>query len=242
MSDSPVEGRARFAVRIVGLTFFLLTAGCAGLEREPLQTDAIQNEAASDEPRAKPPTPTVAAEPEAQPLAASVVAEPAPRPATPPAVAEPVVRPAAPSTARPADQSVAKINAPLAKPPEKAAVPPVPPEQAPKKETPTPAGAKQERALDIAALEKRLRETKAIGVFTKLALKNQVDDLLNQFRAFYQGRAKATLAELRQSYDRLLLKVLTLLQDADQALAKEIVASRDAIWGILADPVKFSSL
>jgi len=89
-------------------------------------------------------------------------------------------------------------------------------------------------------LEKRLRETKAIGVFTKLSLKNQVDDLLNKFRAYYKREARLSLAELRRPYDMLLLKVLSLLQDSDPPLARDIVASREAIWGILADPQKFN--
>ncbi len=76
---------------------------------------------------------------------------------------------------------------------------------------------------------------------TKIALKNQVDDLLNQFRAFYQGRLKTTLADLRKSFDLLVLKVLSLLQDSDPSLASAIVASREAIWGILSDPVKFAN-
>jgi len=91
-------------------------------------------------------------------------------------------------------------------------------------------------------LEKRLKETDAIGVFTKLTLKNQVDALLEQFRGYYQGRLKTTLAQLRQPYDQLLLKVLTLLQDSDPPLAREIAASREAIWGILSDPDKFKDL
>jgi hypothetical protein len=94
--------------------------------------------------------------------------------------------------------------------------------------------------LDLAALEKRLRETRAIGVMTKLSLKNQVDDLLDKFRAYYKRQAKTTLTELRRPYDMLLLKVLSLLQDSDPPLARDIVASREAIWGILADPQKFN--
>ncbi len=97
-------------------------------------------------------------------------------------------------------------------------------------------------SLDLTTLETRLKETKAIGVFTKITLKNQVDDLLDQFRAHYQGQAKTTLAELRQPYDRLLLKVLSLLQDGDPELARAIVASREEIWGILSDPKKFATL
>ncbi len=79
-------------------------------------------------------------------------------------------------------------------------------------------------------------------MFTKLSLKNQVDDLLDQFRAFHQGRLKAPLAQLRQRYDLLLLKVLTLLQDGDPSLASAVSASRETIWGILADPDKFSKI
>ena len=97
-------------------------------------------------------------------------------------------------------------------------------------------------ALDLAQLEQRLRDTHAIGVFTKLSLKNQVDDLLNQFRAFHSGQLKATLADLRQRYDLLLLKVLTVLQDGDPQLASAISASRDTIWGILTDRQKFQKI
>jgi hypothetical protein len=97
-------------------------------------------------------------------------------------------------------------------------------------------------ALDLNALKEQLKETKAIGAFTKLSLKNQVDDLLQQFRDYYQGRAKITMAQLRRSYDLLLMKVLSLLQDADQKLASAIVSSREAIWGLLADPKKFATL
>ena len=94
--------------------------------------------------------------------------------------------------------------------------------------------------LDLAGLESRLRETKAIGVMTKLALKNQVDDLLDRFRSQHRGRSKTPWPELRAAYDRLLMKVLSLLQDGDPALAKKIVSSREAIWGILSDPKKFA--
>ena len=79
-------------------------------------------------------------------------------------------------------------------------------------------------------------------MLTKITLKNQVDDLLDQFRAYYQGRIKTTLAELRQPYDMLLLKVLSLLQDGDPELARAIVSSHEAIWSILADPAKFATL
>jgi hypothetical protein len=96
--------------------------------------------------------------------------------------------------------------------------------------------------LDLGSLEQRLKDTKAIGIFTKLSLKNQVDDLLDQLRAFHKGAAKTPAAGLRQKYDTLIIKVLTLLQDGDPQLASAIASSREALWGILMDPQKFSQI
>ena len=120
---------------------------------------------------------------------------------------------------------------------------PGPTEQPRRKEDAAPSEGKQEApALNVASLEKRLRETKAIGFFTKLSLKNQVDDLLAQVRAFHEARSGATLAQLRERYDLLLLKILSLLQESDQLLARDISASREVLWSLLADPVKFRNL
>ena len=110
------------------------------------------------------------------------------------------------------------------------------------KVAPAPAAKSAASPLDMKSLETRLKQTGAIGVFTKIALKNQVDDLLDQFRAYYAGRLNITLAALRRPYEMLLQKVLALLQDADPPLASAIVASREAIWGILADPAKFATI
>ena len=148
-----------------------------------------------------------------------------------------------------AETPTAPASAPTAEPPrpQQSATPPesvAPPQSAPPQEGAAPrAGAQEESApLDLKSLETRLRETKAIGIFTKLSLKNQVDDLLEQFRGFHQGRDQATLAKLRQAYDLLLLKVLSLLQDGDPALARDIARSREALWSLLADPDKFRRL
>jgi len=165
--------------------------------------------------RAKPDTPV------SEPTAVAI------RPATPPAP----VRPAAPATPKPA---------PAAGPARTAKDP------APKvagRDTPPVARAAAAAApLNLKALTQQLRDTKAIGIFTKIALKNQVDDLLDAFRQHYQGNAKLAMTDLRRSFDLLMMKVLSLLQDEDQMLASAIVSSREAIWGMLADPKKFATL
>jgi hypothetical protein len=152
-------------------------------------------------------------------------------PKEPPAPSPPALAPAAaPETA-------------AAKPPAKAPPPAARATPPPKAAIAGPAALKPKAPpLDLASLEKRLKETDAIGVLTKITLKNQVDDLLDKFRAYYQGKLKVSLAELRQPYETLLLKVLSLLQDSDRALASDIIASREAIWGILSDPKKFATL
>jgi hypothetical protein len=96
--------------------------------------------------------------------------------------------------------------------------------------------------LDLPTLEERLRDTSAIGLFTKLSIKNQVDDLIAQFRAFHAGRRSPTLAQLRERFELLVLKVVTLLQDDDPALASAVTASREALWAVLSDPKKFADV
>jgi hypothetical protein len=118
--------------------------------------------------------------------------------------------------------------------PKETAPPPQPPISQPDKPSaPT---------LDLAGLEQRLRDTKAIGVFTKLSLKNQVDDLLDEFRDFHRSRDQSMLTKLREAFDLLVLKVLSLLQDGDPALARDVASSREALWHTLIDPDTFKNL
>jgi hypothetical protein len=192
-----------------------------------------------------PPAPVEPA-PAAQPPA---VGPPASEPATssPPTASEPGTAPVAPK---------ANVGASTATQPRPAGAKPSAPNTAPKAAGSEPStGTRQPAiaatapqtipvapALDLASLEQRLRDTHAIGLFTKLSLKNQVDDLLQQFRAFHAGQSKPVLAELRQKYELLLLKVVSLLQDGDPPLAAAVSSSREAIWGILTDPEKFSKI
>ena len=108
--------------------------------------------------------------------------------------------------------------------------------------SPPPVARIPEPTLDVADLKARLRETGAIGTFTKLALKNQMDDLLDRFRAFYQSGQKTGVTALRQPFDALVVKVVTHLRPGDPSLARTIESSREAIWGILSNPEKFKSV
>jgi hypothetical protein len=108
-------------------------------------------------------------------------------------------------------------------------------------ETAAPADAAA-KEYDIKALVARLRDTSAIGFFTKLALKNQIDDLLDNFRRFHAREDATPLAGLRDQFNLLFMKVITLLQDGDPALGQEIAKGREILWGKLADPGEFTRL
>jgi hypothetical protein len=166
-----------------------------------------------------------------------------PRDARTPGAAPPATPPQA-AAATPAPKAPKAAATVPAKPPAKVAAAPWEKEPARKTGPGGAEGASKPSApmLDLKSLETRLRETDAIGVMTKLTLKSQVDDLLDRFRAYHEGRAKTPLAELRQPYDSLILKVLALLQDKDPPLAGAIAASREAIWSILTDGARFSKL
>lgn len=213
----------------------LLMAGCAGIERSPpAEAPAV----------AAPPVATVAIEPSAPPSAPAPELPQATRTPSQAIAAEPAAPPAAQPISGAARQAAAKPAALPPKAPARLASAQPPATQLAKPEPPAPARAKPQAPapLDLKSLETRLKETKAIGVFTKLTLKNQVDELLDRFRAYYQGRLQASLAELRRSYDLLVLKVLALLQDTDPPLAVAIASSRESIWGVLSNPAKFAAV
>jgi hypothetical protein len=167
----------------------------------------------------QPPANEPATQKPAQPVPPPASAPPE-KPTPPPTAKRPAARPqpAQPATAATPAQPARKSAAPGAKAPAPAA------------------------PLDLNRLKQELKETRAIGVFSKLTLKNQMDDLLAAVRKFHQGKAKVTLADLHRSYELLVMKVLSLVQDDDQKLASDIVSSREAIWGVLADPKKFAAL
>ena len=211
-----------FGNAVGALAVCVLLLGLASDSRSPSSRPADLT--ANQEAR---PAPAPVKEPLARDAATPRPAEIAPQPVEPvkPSTPAPAAKPPAMTKESPA---TAAEQQPRSTPPSDV----VPPQSA------TPAAA----TLDLRSLEQRLRDTTAIGVFTKLSLKNQVDDLLREFREFHKSQDQTMLATLRQSFDLLLLKVLSLLQDSDPGLARDISSSRDELWSILTDPEKFKNV
>jgi hypothetical protein len=247
------------AVRTFGILFFALAAGCAGVKAPPPGMMAQSGQLLVDPSRAGPSQDgAVAAEPPRSTAKEEANVAWAPPPAGPHQPVKAVMtenetiglEPVADTPTPPSrNQSAAKAALPpakatrlLAEAPAKVSAAPPASEPPRKNEEPPPVAKALEPTLDVAGLTARLRDTKAIGVFTKLALKGQVDDLLKQIRTQHQSGQKTNVASLRQPYDMLVLKVLSVVQDGDPSLARTISGSREAIWGILADPEKFNSV
>lgn len=205
--------------------------GSVTVERLPPLPDVVPAVPAAAAPAVTPITPAVPVAP-AAPATKPPVAAASPATATP---AKPAPATSAITAEKTASNSAAAAKT-ATKPPAKVA-------SAAQPQKPAAAAAKVGAStLDLDALEQRLKDTDAIGVFTKIALKNQVDDLLKRFKAYHESDGKTALTQLRQSYDQLLLKVNDVLKTGDPSLAGEIMGSREAIWGVLSDPVKFAKL
>ena len=87
-------------------------------------------------------------------------------------------------------------------------------------------------AVDIKVLEQRLKNTDAIGFFTKLAIRNDIIDLMDkikQYRKNSNSNLKLKMKEIRVSFDGLLLKIIALLED-DPNLSRDLYVGRESIW------------
>jgi hypothetical protein len=203
----------------------------------PSAPPAVVTEGPAPAPAPVPPTAAATLPPvdDTAPVESQPITPANPKPPAAASIPTPAAAAAKPSAPKTANQKPAPASAPIAPALVAAGVPASVPTPAPAPSTPKP-------QLDFKALEQRLRDTSAIGVFTKLSIKNQVDDLLKAFRGYYAGRTPPTLDDLHQRFDGLLLKVVTLIQNDDANLASSISASRSAIWERLSNRESFQAI
>ncbi len=95
-----------------------------------------------------------------------------------------------------------------------------------------PASKAKKSSFDMERLIRRLKESDAIGVFTKLALRSDALDLIELVKAWRRHADDLSLRDIRARYEGLLLKVLALLDD-DPALSRDISMAREDIWNSL---------
>ena len=96
--------------------------------------------------------------------------------------------------------------------------------------------------IDLDDLAKRVGDSKAIGLLTKLSLKREIEVFKVDLKAVHDGASKSTLTQMRERYDLMVHKLMTLLQAKDPGLAKEIAEARNFLWAKLADPKEFRKM
>jgi len=84
--------------------------------------------------------------------------------------------------------------------------------------------------VDFKVLKERLKDTDAIGFFTKLAIRNDIVDLMDKIKQYRKkSQLKAKMKEIRSSFDGLLLKIIALLE-GDPNLSRDLYVGRESIW------------
>jgi len=138
-------------------------------------------------------------------------------------------------------------------PPERDAPPP--PREPPEPKPPSPVPGPEDTSvpetgpappgpppIDVDELVDRLKDTDAIGLFTKLRLKNELDDLTDALEDHFReaGGSPPPPPRLRERYDLLVMKVLAVLEDGDPELSHDLYRSRHLLWRMLADPGRYT--
>jgi len=84
--------------------------------------------------------------------------------------------------------------------------------------------------VDFKVLKERLTHTDAIGFFTKLAIRNDIVDLMDKIKQYRKKSIlKEKMKEIRASFDGLLLKIIALLEE-DPDLSHDLYVGRESIW------------
>lgn len=146
-----------------------------------------------------------------------------------------------PAEPPPGAEAPAPAPAPAASPPIAPEPPAFPPAPSPPTEPASPATPPAESAISLEELGAQIKQTPALGTFTKLSLKNDLDDLVDGLRG-YHARKEGDLDDLHQRYEALVLKLMTLLEEDEPELALALGRSRERIWKRLLDPVEFAKL
>ena len=97
----------------------------------------------------------------------------------------------------------------------------------------------EEEIVDLQLLADMLADTKAVGLFTKLSLKKDIEKMLLRLSKFHDGKSKFTLEQLEEQYNLLLMKIAIHLQDNDLTLHRHLCNAWLEIWEDLRDFDRF---
>jgi len=100
----------------------------------------------------------------------------------------------------------------------------------------------EQEIIDFETLEKKVSETNAIGLMTKLKLKGDINKLLSELKTFHAGNNLLTHEQHREQYDLFYMKVVSLVQEKDLELFHQLCNAWDPIWNSLHDENNFEEV
>jgi hypothetical protein len=98
----------------------------------------------------------------------------------------------------------------------------------------------EDEIVDLNFLENRLIKTKAVGALTKLRLGGEIKGLLAKFERYHAGNNDLDIDQLNEQFNLLYMKVVSLVQDKDVGLYRELCNSWTQIGHTLQNPDYFS--
>jgi hypothetical protein len=98
----------------------------------------------------------------------------------------------------------------------------------------------EDEIVDLELLEQGIRKTKAVGFLTKLKLAGEIKDLLAKFERYHAGNNDLDIDQLNEQFDLLYMKVVSLVQDKDFDLHRQLCNSWTQIGHTLQNPDYFS--
>ncbi len=93
----------------------------------------------------------------------------------------------------------------------------------------------EQEVVDFETLEKRIRKTNAISVFSKLKLSGDINKMVADLKTYHAGDSPHTLEQHREQYDLLYMKVVSQVQDKDPELFHQLCNAWEPLWAELQD-------
>lgn len=98
----------------------------------------------------------------------------------------------------------------------------------------------EEEISDLDNLRARIRKSKAVGPLTKLKLRGEIKALLKKLELYHSGKGHSNINQLNERFDLLYMKVVSLVQEKDPDLHRQLCNSWEPLRRSLQSPSYFS--
>jgi hypothetical protein len=95
---------------------------------------------------------------------------------------------------------------------------------------------------ELERLIDRVVKTKSIGIFSKLAMKGDAENLWRDLGKYHSGAAGMNIDELDERYHLIVHKLELSIRKRDKDLAQAIADFREPLWQRLENPDSFTIL